>query len=183
MYSLQQLLGLSQVDLTGKTSRRKSPQGIVCKCPDHHSQRPPQFDLLKTNKQKKILSLYLLSCSQHILFYFFFFLHFEWTKNKRTQISKAYICMLQAVWWLCSLQLIESILQEYTLNCSSGTIMALSKTHTHTWRQFYFTTISTLTSGGHTVEGGSVWWVGGGAWSQRICRDVVMFSTPLQLQW
>lgn len=40
--------------------------------------------------------------------------------------------MLQAVWWLCSLQLIESILQEYTLNCSSGTIMALSKTHTHT---------------------------------------------------
>lgn len=34
----------------------------------------------------------------------------------------------------------------------------LKKTHTHTWRPFYFTSISTLTSGGHTGGG----CVGGG---------------------
>lgn len=108
IYALQQWC-LSQVDLAGKTSKRKSPQGTIYNCPDHCSQLPLQFNLL--NKGFIFIPSVLFSMYPPPLFFFYF----KRTKTKMTQIkthctyivlwqiSKVNICRLHADCVHCSL--------------------------------------------------------------------------------
>lgn len=95
----------SAAGLVGKTSKRKSPQCIICSCPDHCSQLALQFDLLNKHLIFMPSVLFLMYPLR-----FFLFPCFKRTKNKRTQINKAYICKMHADCVYCS------VLNQYCRN-------------------------------------------------------------------
>lgn len=88
----------SAVGLVRKTSKRKSPQCIIC------SQLALQFDLL--NKHLIFMPSVLFLMYPLL----FFSSRFKRTKNERTQINKAYICKMDADCVYCS------VLSQYCRN-------------------------------------------------------------------